>query len=198
MRLLILLLLLGGVYFFVSQERGFEGLPGNRLAPEQPVQKALKFPETIRKGEFSIALTHSFNLKALVLSSKSYGLGDEGKISPVDLALGWGPMSNPNPLRMIRISQSGRYYKFRYDHAPPIQHRQIELNSANMHMIPANDDVLKSLKAVRKGDVVSIQGYLVRVSKSDGWHWNSSTTRSDKGHGACELVYVEDIQTRKY
>jgi hypothetical protein len=41
--------------------------------------------------------------------------------------------------------------------------------------------------------VVALSGYLVRVTAADGWHWNSSMTRSDSGHGACELVWVTQL-----
>ena len=153
---------------------------------------------TVKKDEFDLSLTHRFSLDALVLSRKTYSVDEESDISPVDLALGWGPMSNPNPLKTIRISQSDRFYRFRYDHAPPIAHRAIETNSANMHMIPANDEVEKLLKSVRKGDVVSIQGYLTNVTRDDGWKWRSSTTRDDTGKGACELVYVENIRIKRF
>lgn len=178
----------------VFQRDSFDHLPPERAAPDDPVQEALGAVKTLKKDKFSFRLTHRFKIKALVLSRKNYALGDESDISPVDLALGWGPMSNPNPLKLIRISQGGRFYRFRYDNAPPINHREIELNSANMHMIPANETVARDLKAVNKGDVIEISGYLANVRRDDGWTWNSSTTRADTGRGACEIVYIESIK----
>ena len=68
---------------------------------------------------------------------------------------------------------------------------QIERNSANMHMIPANDDVADALDEVRVGNVVSLRGYLVEARAGDGWRWRSSLTRNDTGARACELVHVE-------
>lgn len=173
-------------------------MPPSRLADAEPRQKRLLIPKTVKKKDFSFSLTHEFDVHALVLSKKNYGSDAESKISPVDLALGWGPMSSPNPLKTIRITQGGRFYRFRYDNTPPILHSAIELNSANMHMVPANDDIEKTLKSVRKGDVVRIKGYLMNASRSDGWKWRSSTTRSDTGGGACEVVYVEHIDIKRY
>jgi len=49
---------------------------------------------------------------------------------------------------------------------------------------------------VRTGQIVALSGYLVRVQGPDGWHWNSSMTRSDSGNGACELVWVQDLAIR--
>ena len=127
-----------------------------------------------------------------VLGKENYYLGREAELSPVDLAFGWGPMSDEKVLKHISISQSNRFYywstrKF------PIPRRQIEINSANMHLIPANDDIKKRLKSVREGQVIRLQGYLVRVQASDGWNWQTSLTRKDVGAGACELIWVEQL-----
>jgi hypothetical protein len=76
----------------------------------------------------------------------------------------------------------------------PIPRHDIEANSANMHMIPADTIVEDTLKGVRVGQVVRISGYLVEVAGADGWRWRSSLTRDDTGNGACELVWVESVQ----
>jgi hypothetical protein len=34
----------------------------------------------------------------------------------------------------------------------------------------------------------------VEVSKADGWHWRSSTTREDSGMHACEVVWLEELE----
>ena len=68
--------------------------------------------------------------------------------------------------------------------------QEIARSSANMHMIPATDDVAAALAGVRKGDRVRIDGWLVEAHAADGWRWRSSTRRDDSGGGACEVVYV--------
>jgi len=200
MRLLLLLIILAGVIFW--QNGGsipiFSGslthLDAKRHAPAEPAQKPVSGYHTKSLNGYTLTLHHSFNIKALVLSKKNYTLDKESNIAPIDLALGWGPMSNPAPLKLIRITQSNRFYYFRYDNAPPIPQRQIELNSANMHIIPANRDIKQTLKNVRKGSVVHMTGYLVDARDKKGWRWNSSRTRDDTGDGACELFYVESIK----
>jgi hypothetical protein len=48
---------------------------------------------------------------------------------------------------------------------------------------------------VRAGSLVRFSGYLVKVEAPDGWAWVSSLTRDDTGAGACELVWVDDLET---
>ncbi len=193
MKLILLLLILFGVYQWQSAG-SFSGIVPGRAAPDAPLQENV-FPVKTRKiKNFTLKLHNSFELKALVLSKANYNLDTEAGISPTDLALGWGPMSNPGPLRSINITQGGRFYHFRYKNPPPIAHRDIVTNSSNMHIIPANDNVKSILKKVKKGKIVHLKGYLVDISTASGWRWKSSRSRSDTGKGACELFLVEDLR----
>lgn len=132
----------------------------------------------------------SFSVEARVLGREDYRLGREADFSPVDLALGWGRMRDDAVLAVLDISQSARWYRYRWRGAPPIPADEIARSSANMHMIPANDDVAAALHRIRRDDRVRIDGWLVQVDADDGWRWRSSLTRDDQGGGACELVYV--------
>jgi len=131
-------------------------------------------------------------VEARVLGAKHYSIDREADLAPVDLALGWGPMSQQGVLDALSISQSGRFYYWRTENFP-IPRRDIETNSANMHFIPANQDIEKQLKEIDAGDQVKFKGYLVKIDADDGWRWMSSITREDTGGGACELVLVDDI-----
>lgn len=53
--------------------------------------------------------------------------------------------------------------------------------------------VADALDAIRKGDNVRIDGWLIKASATDGWRWRSSTTRDDTGGGACEVIYACSI-----
>ena len=41
---------------------------------------------------------------------------------------------------------------------------------------------------------VRIDGWLVEAKAGDGWHWRSSLTRKDTGAGACEVIFVRELQ----
>lgn len=141
---------------------------------------------------YSIYPLQDFSIEARVLGREDYHLGREADLSPTDLALGWGPMADPQVLASIHISQGNRWYFWRAD-TMPIPRREIETHSANMHMIPANDSVARSLARVGKDDRIRLSGKLVRVEADDGWRWVSSLSREDTGAGACELVWVESL-----
>src|SRR5690606_11013031 len=77
--------------------------------------------------------------------------------------LGWGPMGEDAVLSRLRIRQSARWYHYRWSGDPPIPRREIARNSANMHMIPADAAVARTLRRVRADDRVRIRGWLVQA-----------------------------------
>lgn len=135
-------------------------------------------------------------IEARVLSRQDYLAGREAAFSPTDLALGWHRMREDAVLARLDIAQSSRWYRYRWQDAPPLPRDEIVRSSANMHMIPSSPEVARALRAVREDDDVRIDGWLVQVDAPDGWRWRSSLRRDDSGSGACELVYVCAITRR--
>jgi len=151
--------------------------------------------EEIRLNGHTITPLQPFRLEALVLGREDYLFDRGAKVSPTDLALGWGPMADPQVLARIDISQGNRWYRWRTDDFP-IPRRDIETHSANMHLIPADATVARALEKIEPGQRISLAGQLVRVDGDDGFHWLSSLTRDDVGQGACELVWVQSLSAQ--
>lgn len=163
------------------------------VAPDDPVQAGFTTsPARVAMGAFTLSPLADFKLTARVLSRDDYRFDAGSAISPMDLAVGWGRMSDSAVLRGLDIDQRDRYYFWRAK-ALPIPVREIETHSANMHLIPADAEVARRLKRIRAGDLVTLDGWLVEADRPDGWRWRSSLTRDDTGNGACELVYVRDL-----
>jgi hypothetical protein len=187
--ILFIALVVYGGYEHFSQRPISHGV--GIVAGQQPTQHASKQKSFTHNGYYITPL-EDFSIEARVLAAKDYTFGREADLAPVDLALGWGAMSDEAVLSKISISQSNRFYHWRVD-AFPIPRKEIELQSANMHMIPADSQVKKTLKSVRPGQVVKITGYLIEAKSKDGWRWKSSLTREDTGAGACEVVFVKSL-----
>ncbi len=165
------------------------------IAPMIPVQTPLSNIPTIEFKNYRIQPVASFLVQARVLGVENYQFGRESDLSPIDFALGWGKMSDETVLQHFSISQRNRWYYWKTDNFV-IPRREIETHSANMHMIPATDEIESQLNSVREGDVVTLSGKLVNVAADDGWRWNSSLTRHDTGQGACELFFVESLSIK--
>ena len=55
-----------------------------------------------------------FSIDARVLSREDYRMGREADLSPTDLALGWQRMREDDVLSRLQISQSSRWYSYRW------------------------------------------------------------------------------------
>jgi len=75
----------------------------------------------------------------------------------------------------------------------PVPVEQAKQMVSNMHIIPANPEIAKAIKKVKRGDLVRMQGELVEVRDKD-LVWKSSLTPTDTGDGACEVFRVSSIK----
>ena len=169
-------------------------LPPRVGTGEAPLQTDV--PGTLgpfRHAAASLEPLAGFSIEARVLSREDYRMGREADLSPTDLALGWERMRDDAVLSQLKISQSSRWYHYRWQNQPPLPPAEIARSSANMHMIPSSEAVADALARVDNNDNVRIEGWLVEARAPDGWHWRSSTSREDTGGGACEVVYVCQI-----
>ena len=166
--------------------------PPGVIAPDIPLQVDIAdgASHQLQKKDITITPLATFSITARVLSRADYRWDTAAAISPTDLALGWGRMSDTAVLDKIEIAQSVRFYSWRV-HEFPIPEREIIESSANMHLIPADATVARAIDRVKQGDVVTFDGYLIEARWPNGGIWRSSLTRSDSGAGACEVVWVE-------
>ena len=54
---------------------------------------------------------------------------------------------------------------------------------------------MKKIASIKIGDSIHVRGYLASYSHNQGFAFQrgTSATRSDTGNGACETIYLEDI-----
>ena len=143
---------------------------------------------------FSMTNLQPYEGEFRVLSKENYSFGREAELSPVDFALGWGKMKDPQVYKQLSIRQSNRWYYWRYENSPPIPVNEISSQSANTHLIPANKEIAKQLAKIDPDNLIYLKGQLVEVKSQDGWVWRSSLSRDDTGNGACELMLVEQVR----
>jgi len=166
--------------------------PPGVLVESEPQQIALSDAEPpIEHGEYHLKPLARFSLDARILHRKTYGYDRGAKLVPVDLAVGWGAMSDQAVLDRLKISQSMRFYWYAYQ-SPPIPKEQIISHSTNLHVIPATPAIASFCESVRQGELVHLEGELVEATGPEIGTWRSSLTRTDTGNGACELMLVEN------
>ncbi len=191
-----LLLALVGMGFGIASlvTTGAIDRPPGVLAPTEPQQRLVERP-AFSFGDYQLTPLADYEIEARVLSVEKYSVDSGARLSPMDFAVGWGPMSDSAVLDHFRVKQGGRFFSI-YPDEQAIDLQTALLSAANMHLIPATSDLRAELKRVRAGSIVRLRGKLVSALGPDNFTWNSSLTRADTGAGACELFYVESLERR--
>src|SRR3954463_4552714 len=143
-----------GVYWFSQREVHY---PPGVLINDEPGQVLL--PDTtasIKHGAFVLKPLALYSIDARVLHRRNYSYDPGAALVPVDLAVGWGPMSDQSVLDRLNISQSMRFYWFEYRLPPPIPLPDIISHSANIHVVPATPEIASRCKSLRPGTLVHL------------------------------------------
>ena len=189
--------LLGTVFFWWWSGRPISHPPGV-LVPGEPWQSTEQLDKrAITLGNWSLVPLARYDIEARVLSKSRYRLNEAAQLAPWDFALGWGVMSDSAILDELSITQESRWFLWRTSGELPAPVDEMQNHSANVHIIPSNENVRDQLDSVRTGQIVRLIGNLVEATSSgSGGRWRSSLSRSDTGAGACEVMYVQSCVTR--
>ena len=144
--------------------------PSGILAPDAPqIEPVAGKPEVFERNEHVLTALARFNGQARVLSVDRYG-DRASKVAPLDVALGWGPMSDSATLKAVDVAQTERGLVFQsFD--PKLPDEQVRDYVLNLHVVAADPELEKRLSELRRGNVVRMEGWLVEAVAGEGWRW---------------------------
>ena len=146
-----------------------------------------------KSGEFVLTPAAEYRIAAVVVGREDYSYGWNARISPVDLALAWGRLAEPDSRKYVSYSVGGRWVSFKLKEGSPFDVAYVISHASNNHIIPSTRNIRRAVKTIKERQKVVLEGFLVRLSGTyDGkqvW-WNTSLSRTDSGDGSCELLYV--------
>jgi len=165
------------------------------LIKDEPVQElALPVP-LVNIAGWELVKMANYRIRARVLHVKRY-YDDRSPLSPIDLTVGWGRMSDTAVISKLKISQSMRMFFYELEGDPPIPEPEIVSHSANIHMIPADVEVADWMHRIRTGQLIDLQGSLVSA-QNGSLSWRSSLAKNDVGDTSGKLFYVTEARAFK-
>lgn len=144
--------------------------------------------------DYQITALEPFELTGRLLSRRDYSHDRNAELSPMDLAMGWEEMADPDRVAAVEFSQRNRWMFWKARQLP-MPRREMEQRIGNIHIIPGNAAVSQALQQLQAGALLTLRGDLVEVRADDGWRWRSSLSRSDTGDGSCELLLLQELRT---
>ncbi|MBA7490362.1 hypothetical protein ES702_00900 [subsurface metagenome] len=175
----------------------------------EPVQTETENQDIIQftKDDYEYKLTplYDYEINGLVVHKMDYtwfSIYKTDSVFPLDLCMIWGE-NVENKIyknKSLKFSQDMRFCFAKWQGQIDFNNNQI----SNNHLVIQDEKIEKELKKISTGDQVKIKGQLVDIEaknlgkpgKYDPEYieWKSSTTREDVGSGACEVIYLSDIE----
>ena len=123
-------------------------------------------------------------------------------VSHRDIGLSWGFLAEgTNHRKVIWNSIGNRHLEFTAGTDFLNEHGGMEEVTkywSNNHLIASTDKIEQDIQKIKVGEYILIEGYLVNLmcelTANTFIKYNTSITRTDKGTGACEVIYVTKVE----
>ena len=198
----LIALALGGVVWKVVLPRVWSSPAAAPIALDgdpvlEPLEEAAPLVVERSGRRYVVQKLFAYEAQGEVLSASSYDVTWTNDFADVDVALLWGPRREALKDK-YKFSQMGLWLFWRSESEVTAAERlEIGTHISNNHLIPADGSsrLAFAFRRVSKGDVVRIKGSLVRISSPEGeLYAQSSVVRDDTGDGACEVIWVDEVQ----
>jgi hypothetical protein len=170
--------------------------------PLQTETDAEPFTRTVNNMTYQVVPVANYDLSGLVVSfhdSKTWWdyihEAAHDYVNVDDLCVVWGADAVTGIYREVSFSNSE--FSCEWESSRPTSSPFQPDGFSNNHMLTDKPYIARALRSLRVGDQIRFSGYLVNysnVTMSPDFSRNSSTTRDDTGPGACEVVWVTDLQ----
>jgi hypothetical protein len=147
-------------------------------------------------GDYNLAIKANYKIAARVLQMERYYIDWMSGVSPVDLFLGWGDMSN------VDLVKNSLGYIYQWDHAASLNVKKggsskdgVSFAVGNVHIIPLNNNIKRYLlEKVKRYDLIYMEGNLVDVLDGNNkLIAKTALVRGEQAPGGCEIMLVRKI-----
>jgi hypothetical protein len=175
----------------------------------EPWQESIPRPKLIEFEAdgyaYQLMPVADYTINALVVSKKDYrvfSINKTDQLFPYDLCLIWGSnvKNRVHQDRSVQFAQDCRWCTVQWRGQVAFDFNGL----ANTHLLLKEKQPRRLIKSLVVGDQVMLKGKLVNVKARltgkggaydpNEFTWNTSLSRTDQGAGACEVMFVEDVQ----
>lgn len=188
------------VFFYLKKDQ----LPDYTSIDERlrmpPMQQSINVPSfqiDYKERSYEVRPRASYELHGLIVSQNNpQGIADiyhdSTSIDTKDFCVIWGANIRSNEFK--KVSYWSNAWTCYCEWKESGLRFWPELLSNN-HLITDSDTIRRKIARVGIGDQVRIKGILVdykEIATNSGWR-NSSLVRTDTGNGACEVIFVKEL-----
>lgn len=166
----------------------------SETALQDPVQTTTQRPPFTAQVEHQthhVKPLYNYHIAGMVVScgfSKNMAEYRGDDLNIMDAGIIWGSNLDPAIYKKIAFDNDGVWLRAKTkDQA--VWERLDQERLSNNHLLCTDPELKKKIKAIKRGNVVSIRGSLVSYSGR-----GSSVNRTDRGDGACEIIWVDEVE----
>jgi len=153
-------------------------------------------PFNVAVGGQTHIITPLFNyeISGLVVSchfSKTLAEYRRDELNIMDAGIIWGQNLNPAIYTLMKFHNNGVWLHYKAS-SHEVYKKFDNDKISNNHLLCTNSVINKKIKALKRGDVITLEGCLATYTLQNGSR-GSSTVRTDHGNGACETVWVNQL-----
>ncbi|MBP9758876.1 hypothetical protein KBD45_04205 [Candidatus Dojkabacteria bacterium] len=174
----------------------------------QPIQKELSKAikpfeiSSIRNSKYLVTPKFEYEISGLVVSEHdTQGFSDIShemwgdSLNIKDLCILFGDDLKTSNYKKMKFS-NGDYVC--YFNGPDDVFAAFNIyNISNNHILSGDQKLIDKIRTIKPGDQIRIHGYLASYSNTKGFSRGTSTTREDTGNGACETIYLTEVEIIK-
>ncbi len=170
--------------------------------PIQSAEEAAPPFEVERKGvAYLVTPVAGYELRGLVVSehdSRAFtDLSHErwkDNLNVKDVCVVWGRNVATGVYRKMKFRN--RDFTCYYRYPDSATGRLFSENClSNNHLLAGDDAMARKVRMVRRGDQIHVRGWLASYERpGTPFRRGTSTTREDRGNGACETIYVTEFE----
>ena len=168
---------------------------------QQPVQVA-SFQTTVRGVTYTVKPVADYEIWGLVVSNHDTSSwwnwihkASNDNLNVVDLCVVFAENVKSGGYAGLDYS-SGQFVCYVQTSSSEQWQRFSMRALANNHLLADRPSIVAKLRDVRIGDQVRIRGWLSEYAHNHGFAFTRGTslTRDDTGNGACETIYVQEVE----
>ena len=177
-------------------------VPGVMAEPQQTSTRQPPFSTRVGQVSYQIRPVADYDIQGLVVSLHHADawwdwIHDASKdhLNVVDICVVWGANAQAGAYQKMSFS-SGQFVCYASTRDTDAWQPAYIRALSNNHLLSDTPHILQQLKNVKVGDQIRLQGQLVEYAHNAGFAFTrgTSTSRDDTGNGACETIFVRDIQ----
>ncbi|MGX5175526.1 hypothetical protein ACUR5C_16005 [Aliikangiella sp. IMCC44653] len=199
-------IMLGSFLVFIIsfiQRNDFD--PNRKIDPlilQPPKQTSIELDPitaSIDGAQYQVQPLYDYEIYGMLVSyrhhNSQYGLHQQwgDKLNIADLCIVWSETAT-NPF-LNQINFWNGQFTCNVDTASDKAWKHFKMEQlSNNHIITNNAQIRDQIRDLNIGDQIRITGWLSSYQGENGNQRGTSTTRTDTGDGACETIWVNDIE----